>query len=594
MTPAPREPIIDAQPEEDPAAVEGVVPAEAPDAVSEEPVEVPATGFSSRRGQRQLRVPLDHAARKGPQLTSADAAVPPGAITAAEIPIEPEPLVAAPKPPAPRGGFLSRRKPGKAPAAAVAKQPFGRKKAAAAEPAPLAVEGSEAERLTIFGARQTAVGGKPRFLGLILTAALLVLLAGVAAWASVFLDDDNALSRLFGSRAPEVVEDTAPAQPATPDAPEAAEPLPIQTASLTPTLTDEDSAVLDALREPLQPEPPKELTEDELAERYAVTGIWPLAPVVPPAPAALIDLDDLYLTSIDPVSTASDAVALPAAQSFATDLTVAALSSPAAPGTQFALDARGLVIPTAAGAMNPDGVLVFLGRPPAVPPATPTRFQTEPEDTGVRDALAAFRPQIRPTDLSETNERAQLGGLTRQELADFRPALRPKSVQEEAAALAAAAVAPEDTDNAVTEALATPAAFDNPTRLAIAASIRPDTRPRNFGRIVKRAQRNPENQEVRVASAATIAPKTVTPKIPSKTSVAKQATVKNAINLRKINLIGVYGKPSSRRALVRLGNGRYKKVEVGDRLDGGRVAAIGDSELRYVKSGRNMVLKMPR
>ena len=35
-------------------------------------------------------------------------------------------------------------------------------------------------------------------------------------------------------------------------------------------------------------------------------------------------------------------------------------------------------------------------------------------------------------------------------------------------------------------------------------------------------------------------------------------------------------------------------VEVGDRLDGGRVAAISDSELRYVKGGRNVVLKSPK
>ncbi|MFC6585832.1 hypothetical protein ACFQDZ_18725 [Sulfitobacter pacificus] len=55
--------------------------------------------------------------------------------------------------------------------------------------------------MTIFGARKSQVGGKPRFLGLILTAALLMFLAGVAAWASVFLDDGMRLSRLFGQRA---------------------------------------------------------------------------------------------------------------------------------------------------------------------------------------------------------------------------------------------------------------------------------------------------------------------------------------------------------------------------------------------------------
>lgn len=84
------------------------------------------------------------------------------------------------------------------------------------------------------------------------------------------------------------------------------------------------------------------------------------------------------------------------------------------------------------------------------------------------------------------------------------------------------------------------------------------------------------------------------PSIPSNTSVARAATEENAINLRRINLIGVYGQPSSRSALVRLSNGRYVKVSVGDRLDGGRVAAIGESQLRYVKGGRNMTLQMPR
>ncbi|MGC9420046.1 MAG: hypothetical protein ACP5EN_13860, partial [Rhodovulum sp.] len=71
------------------------------------------------------------------------------------------------------------------------------------------------------------------------------------------------------------------------------------------------------------------------------------------------------------------------------------------------------------------------------------------------------------------------------------------------------------------------------------------------------------------------------------------ATVENAINLRKVNLIGVYGASGDRRALVRLPSGRYEKVKVGDRIDGGRVAAIGESQLRYVKNGRNVVLDLP-
>ena len=87
---------------------------------------------------------------------------------------------------------------------------------------------------------------------------------------------------------------------------------------------------------------------------------------------------------------------------------------------------------------------------------------------------------------------------------------------------------------------------------------------------------------------------TARPTGPTPATVAKQATIKNAINLRQVNLIGVYGTPSNRRALVRLSSGRYRKVQVGDRIDGGQVVAIGDSELRYQKGGRSVILKMPR
>jgi hypothetical protein len=509
---------------------------------------------------------------------------------------QPDSSSLTPKSPATGLTFLSRRKPKE-------KKPRkGRRLTPAALAAP--TPASEAERMTIFGARRRdEVGGKPRFLGLILTAALLVFLAGVAAWASIFLDEGTALSRLFGDRGPRsTAEATAPDQPAQvqPDVeniavlpPEPSGPDAIETAALDAGLTDEDGAVLDALREP-DPRPTTEMTEAEVDAKYATTGIWPRAPQVPPAPAAAIDIEDLYLTSIDPISTTTDAVALPAVDRFATDMAPGDVASPAAAGTTFDMDASGLVTPTAKGAVSPDGHLVYLGRPAAVPPATLAKREVVPEASPIDSALAQTRPRTRPEDLSETNERAQLGGLTRSELAGIRPALRPQSLQEAAEeALAAAAVpeatvAPIDTSDAVAAALATPPAIENATAQATKLSRRPDTRPRNFDRIVKRAERTEAPTQV-----ASVAPRAVQPKIPSKTSVAKQATVKNAINLRKVNLIGVYGKPSNRRALVRLSNGRYQKVEVGDRIDGGRVAAIGDNQLRYVKRGRNVVLEIP-
>jgi len=69
--------------------------------------------------------------------------------------------------------------------------------------------------------------------------------------------------------------------------------------------------------------------------------------------------------------------------------------------------------------------------------------------------------------------------------------------------------------------------------------------------------------------------------------------VSNAIRLRDMNLIGVYGRPGDRRALIRLSNGRFVKVEVGSSLDGGRVTAIGDSALNFVKRGQTYALQLP-
>ncbi len=75
--------------------------------------------------------------------------------------------------------------------------------------------------------------------------------------------------------------------------------------------------------------------------------------------------------------------------------------------------------------------------------------------------------------------------------------------------------------------------------------------------------------------------------------MTRAATNRNAINLRNTNLIGVTGSSNNRRALVRLASGRFVTVEVGDRLDGGRVAAIDDDRLQYIKDGQNITLEVP-
>ncbi|MCR8826321.1 hypothetical protein [Pseudosulfitobacter koreensis] len=551
-------------------------------------------GFSTRRT----------ASATPPPLGGANRADPPAARTAPAVVTNPEPssaprivsLTAAQSEtgsahgtPAPEGdenpmdiakasvaGFMSRRRKPKRSNPAASPAP-----ATVAPGATATTDAEEAQRMTVFGARSkepVKVGGKPRYLGLILTTALLVFLAGVAAWASVFLDEG--LARFFGRTADPVVVE-APLE-ILPEPEEIEDSADLEVASIDPGLSDEDAAVLDAMRDPLpEPEPvpvPEVIAEDDpererqAAEaRYAVTGIWPLAPEVPEA-AQVGPLEDLYVASIDPVSPARDAVALPAPATLETDVAMVAVPSPAAAGTNFAMDGTGRVIPTPEGAETPNGVTLYAGRPPVVPPPTPTRFAEEPAVNPELDRLARARPRARPGDLVETTERANLGGLTRNELAEVRPQLRPATAKVE-----------EELDEV-------------PTAQAATLSFRPTKRPNDFDRTVARArQAQPaETQTAAVAPARTTAPTTVAPGVPSKTSVQRAATLDNAINLRKVNLIGVYGKPSSRRALVRLSNGRYQKVQVGDRIDGGQVSAIGDSELRYQKGGRSVVLKMPQ
>ncbi|CUH76490.1 hypothetical protein [Tropicibacter naphthalenivorans] len=433
-----------------------------------------------------------------------------------------------------------------------------------------ALDASEAERMTVFGARgQQKVGGKPRFLGLILTATLIMFLIAVAAWASVFLDDG--LASLFGGEEPEavaslpqdaiVVPDALPEAPVTVD--NAVELAALETGPAPDTAPP-------ALTVPVDPQT---LTPEEAAATYAATGIWqrtPTAPMLPPTDG----VDDVYVASIDPKVQELDAVALPDPLDMAQEPRMDDPGLPPPAGMVFDFDNRGLVRATPEGALTPDGLRIFTGLPPVIPPLRNPPLVLPSEDPAQEDAanpLRNLRPEARPDDLLEQLERATLGGISLQELAKIRPVMRPKTAQE------TAQEAEPDT----------PA-----TAQAVAQSLKPVPRPRNIAAIVQRAEAQRPAEPVQTAA---VAPRTVSPSGPTATTVARAATDNNAINLNKIALIGVYGTPSKRRALVRIpSSGKYQKVTVGDRLDGGRVKAIQEDALIYVKSGRLITLKMPR
>lgn len=279
-----------------------------------------------------------------------------------------------------------------------------------------------------------------------------------------------------------------------------------------------------------------------------------------------------------------------------------------------------------------DGLNVIAGPPPILPPARPGTVAPQTDiDSLTQDIAAALttstaqtpstdtrRPTTRPASIQQVAVAAAeaaaaantpvLGALTIDQAAGFRPRTRPAGLApaptptpdpepDEAAvepALAPAApvglqIAPEIAA-AVQAAANRPNPIVNPTAQAVPRSSRPDTRPRNMDRIVARAAQTQQRAATQVAA---VAPRTVAPSGPTAGSVAQAATLDNAINLREVNLIGIYGGSGDRRALIRMGNGRYLRVTVGDRLDGGRVTAISASALSYTKRGRAITLQVP-
>ncbi|WP_424943303.1 hypothetical protein [Aliiroseovarius crassostreae] len=460
----------------------------------------------------------------------------------------------------------------------------------------------EADALTIFGARKSQeVGGKPKYLGLFLVLGLLLMMAVLAVWSMFFLSEQNVdlfpdaedqfESAITSGPAPSLDEANQLARsPALqPDADVIAN---ADIGAGAEALTNE--AGLDADDAPT----PERLSPEAAEIRYAATGIWERAPDPLDDPESG-RIDELYVASIDPVTAVHDAVALPLAK-LGDAVSLPANRLPPPPqGTRFDLDERGLVRATPEGSLTPKGVTVYAGRPALVPTPRPDgiapQAEVETADLAPADpadpSVPRTRPRLRPEGLIESNERRLLGGRTRSELAALRPAPRPANPQalvQQAAAIAEAIANAEEGADQASLAVAAIA----PTELAIARSLEPKSRPRNFDKLVAAARAANDASDGSVVVAAAPRNQTVTPNIPTRASVATQATIKNAIPMRKVALIGISGSASNRRALVRLKSGRYVKVGVGDRLDGGRVLSITTNQLIYKKGSRSTTLKI--
>lgn len=599
-----------------------------------------------------------------------------------------------------------------------------RKAAAAAQAQPLVAasrppadereKATEAQALTIFGARnmQSSESSFARR-GLMLTGGLILLLVAVAIWAVFFTSgtvndtardadlaqtpqqaitalpqiepraDEPGVTPPSEIIAPAPVapsteeEDATAALPAPEDATPAPEPAPEQTTEQT---TDPDVMLEELVQDALTQALPADLLGDT---GDGAGSPAPLAePGAPAGPGTTGTTEEAPFEGGDSPQIAPEGeavpdqrLALPPVLERPELAEVLPVSPPAPPPfrTEFALGEDGLVEATPEGALTPTGVMVYARPPAAVPPARPAGLAPppaaeEPEaqvaplndsgaaaveaavqaaledaaeplaeaaaeaasDTGAPDAgavvgddtpradpaLAGIRPQPRspnvaaqaqdaatpetttdpapaptPDPASEAvdtdDDNAALapppGGVS---LEGLRPQRRPTDLVPPEETAAAEEVAPETDDSA---------------REAVAVSLRPTARPTDMSARVQAAlaaARTPAAAPAAAAAApAAAAPApaqtaAAAPNIPTSASVAQQATQARAINLRRVNLIGVFGTPNDRRALVRLSNGQVMRVQVGDRLDGGQVSAIGEDELRYVKNGRNEILRI--
>ncbi|WP_435169524.1 hypothetical protein [Falsirhodobacter sp. 1013] len=237
---------------------------------------------------------------------------------------------------------------------------------------------------------------------------------------------------------------------------------------------------------------------------------------------------------------------------------------------------------------------------PALPVATVEEPASEAASvvTDAASAISEMRPRLRPEDLAPTEEEMaeavdEEGGLD----ASPRPLIRP-----EMAANAAITAAPQERG----------------TELAVAVSQRPQMRPSGVSRAsvnaalaaaleappppppVQQAAPAPAaappapvtapRQPARVAKAE---PTPTAPRIPTRASVAQQATEQDAMPLGQTNVISITGKSSNRTALVRGTNGRISRLRVGDRIDGGVVAAITENAVHYRKGNQLYALNMP-
>lgn len=254
---------------------------------------------------------------------------------------------------------------------------------------------------------------------------------------------------------------------------------------------------------------------------------------------------------------------------------------------------------------------------------TTTQSDVEPTLLALADpSLDGLRARTRPSNLRviTPQERSSLLALADPALAGKRTRVRPNNlriISPEPEPEPEPEVEAPNIEELIEEAEKEeqkPAVIRG-TKQAVAVSPKPKVRPRKLARVVQRVTReaartntavrsdsnNDSQSGIRASGGSTRAtaklPKsakgTVKSAPPTSATVARAATEKSKFKKSRMSLVGIFGAPNKRRALVRLSSGRYVKVQNGDKVSGWQVSAIGESSLRIKKGSRNQTLRIP-
>lgn len=374
------------------------------------------------------------------------------------------------------------------------------------------------------------------------------------------------------------------ARDAVPTTPQAAEAAPaVSTRSVLPAQT---ALLSDAA--PAQPSPPPPRDMRFVLDENGFIQATPEGAITPLGARVFAGRPEVT-PPIRPGTQTPTATAEPAADQPQPSATPPAVEQPAAPQIT-----------------TPSGVVVIPGQPPVSPP---TRPSTAPAVSAAEaPPLAVPTPEAPPAETGSTTGVTIIQGRP-DPVPPARPGTIPPIATQQDAALAPATTAPTASTAGVLQLAGLrprlrPATITAPppppvdpfasaSELAVASALEPRIRPGNMARIVEQARAAQPTQRATAVPVTAATIRTVAPAGAVNGTVATRATQEGVLALNRTALIGVFGSSSNRRALVRLANGSIVRVSIGDRLDGGRVAAIGTSDLTYTRSGRSIRLAMP-